>query len=137
MPDDPLDYTDQYNTQLSPDQENAFQGWMQQQQQSTGRDLSKDLYDYDLRGDWLQGAARDERGHGTDVFKKPNHPTFSTGSQYHGVNGNQGGNWLKLDDGHWTFMPGQTNMQIFSADELKDYFQRVEPGNKLLLPQAN
>lgn len=132
--DDPLDYTTKYNTQLSPQQETQFQSWVTDQSKATGRDVSKDLYDYDLRGDWLQGASRDERGHGTDTFKKPNHPTFSTGSKYHGVGGNVGGEWATKPDGSWTFSPGKTNMENFSQDELEDYFKRVEPGNQIVFP---
>lgn len=133
---DPLDYTDKYNTKLSAEQEKDFQAWMTAQSASTGRDLTKDLYDYDMRGDWMQGANRDERGHGTDTFKKPNHPTFSTGSKYHGVGGNEGGSWGKQADGSWTFTPGKTNLQNFSVEEMQDYFKQVEPGNKLILPEA-
>jgi hypothetical protein len=139
--EDELDYTDKYNTPLSSQQEQQFQAWMKAQSvksatNPTGRDISKDLYDYDMRGDWLQGANRDERGHGTDTFKKPNHPTFSIGSKYHGVDGNEGGQWGKRDDGSWTFTPGATNLKNFSADEMQDYFKQVEPGNKLILPET-
>jgi hypothetical protein len=139
MADDDLDYTDKYNTQLSPQQEQQFQGWMKTQSTKsaanpTGRDVSRDLYDYDMRGDWLAGANRDDRGHGSDQFKKPNHPTFSTGSIYHGVDGNEGGQWGKQADGSWTFTPGKTNLQNFSTDEMQGYFKQVEPGNQLILP---
>jgi hypothetical protein len=123
------DFTDKYNTPLSAPQEKDFQGWMKAQT----RDVSKDLFDYDLRGDWLQGAGRDERGHGTDLFKKPNHPTFSTGSKYHGVDGNIGGEWGKAN-GSWTFTPGKTNLENYSHEDLQDYFGKVEKGNKLILP---
>jgi hypothetical protein len=135
---DPLDYTSRYNTKLSSQQEQQFQNWIMEQSKiphgGKTRDVSKDLYDYDLRGDWLQGANRDERGHGTDFFKKPNHPTFSTGSKYHGVNGNEGGQWGKQPDGSWTFTPGKTNLENFSVDEMREYFKQVEPGNKLIVP---
>jgi len=122
------DFTNKYNTPLSSTQEKDFQGWMKSQ----SRDVSKDFFDYDLRGDWLQGAARDERGHGTDVFKKPNHPTFSEQSKYHGVDGNVGGVWSKKGSS-WTFTPGETNLRNFSPEDLKDYFSKVEPGNQLIL----
>jgi hypothetical protein len=138
---DPLDYTDKFNTPLSPEQEQQFQGWMVEQSKIPGpngktRDVSKDLYDYDMRGDWLQGANRDERGHGTDRFKKPNHMTFSTGSQYHGAEGNEGGEWGKRSDGSWTFKPGKTNLKNYSPAEMRDYFGQVEPGNEVILPEA-
>jgi hypothetical protein len=132
---DPLDYTDKYNTPLSPAEEDQFQGWTARQSKAIGRDVSKDTYDYDLRGWWKANGGPDlEGGHLTDQWKKPNHPTFSTGSMYHGVDGNDGGEWGKRSDGSWTFAPGKTNLQNFSAGELQDYFKRVEPSN-VLLPQ--
>jgi hypothetical protein len=132
---DPLDYTDKYNTVLPPHQEQQFQDWIVSQSKATGRDLSKDLYNYDMRGDWLAGANRDERGHGTDIFKKPNHMTFSTGSKYHGAEGNEGGQWTTLPNGSWTFAPGKTNLKNFSPEDMQDYFTRVEPGNRLIMPE--
>lgn len=38
--------------------------------------------DYDLRGAWLNDGFKPGSGHGTDRYKKPNHPTFSEESQY-------------------------------------------------------
>lgn len=43
-------------------------------------------YDYDLRGYWLQNGnlnPEDARGHIGDMYKKPNHPTFSIYSKYY------------------------------------------------------
>lgn len=135
MPDE-LDFTRKYNTPLSMNREQQFQKWMTAQSKSVGRNISNDLYDYDLRGWWNKNnGAGLLGGHLTDEFKKPNHPTFSTGSKYNGVEGNEGGEWLKQSGGSWSFRPGKTNLQNFSADELHDYFGKVEPGNKLLMPQ--
>ncbi len=57
----PDDMSGQYNTQLSPEQETAYQAWAKQQ----GRE--KDVFNYDLRGAWkeLQSGtmSEDERGH--------------------------------------------------------------------------
>ena len=39
-------------------------------------------FDYDYRGAFKAGVAPGEDGHWPDTFKKPNHPTFSTDSQY-------------------------------------------------------
>lgn len=138
---DPLDYTDKYNTQLSQPEQQSFDAWSADQSQKVGRDVSKDKYDYDMQGWWKQNSQDTpdgpqlKGGHLTDTFKKPNHPTFSGYSQYHGVDGNQGGNWTKKPDGSWSFMPGSTNLKNFSADDMRDYFKRVEPGNELLLSQ--
>ncbi len=74
---------------------------------------------------------RDDRGHTTDKFKKPNHPTFSDESQYSGQNGNVGGHWG--DDG--TFTPSNTNLTQHTSAELQQYFKQNEPDTKLVLPE--
>jgi hypothetical protein len=132
MPDgDPLDFSAKYNTPLGPQGEAQFQQWTQQQSKALGRDVGNDSYDYDLRGWFAKNGPQDLSGaHLTDEFKKPNHPTFSDQSQYHGADGMQGGAWATKPDGSFTFTPGRTNM--YSADELGDYFKKVEPGNQLV-----
>lgn len=52
-----------------------------QYMQDWGKKAPLDEQDYDLRGAWL-GGFKPNTGHGTDQFKKPNHPTFSQESQY-------------------------------------------------------
>jgi hypothetical protein len=137
MADDDLDYTDKYNTPLPPQQEQQFKDWTKTQSKAVGRDVSRDNYDYDMRGWFAKNGPQNLSGaHLTDEFKKPNHPTFSTGSQYHGVGGNEGGQWGKQSDGSWTFAPGKTNLQNFSTDEMQNYFKQVEPGNQLILPSG-
>lgn len=132
---DDRDFTAKYNTELSATEKAGFEGWAKRQSLAVGRDITKDLYDYDLQGWWKDNPNTDLKGgHLTDQYKKPNHPTFSTGSQYSGVDGLQGGRWEKSDDGSWAFAPGATNLQNYSKDELTDYFSKVEPGNRLLLP---
>ena len=145
---DKNDFTAKYNTELDPASESSFQDWTKDQSSSTGRDVSKDLYDYDLRGWWQQNLYSNAgeppdmgQGHLTDEFKKPNHPTFSTGSIYHGSAGNEGGTWEQLPGGEsgvqaWSFKPGATNLEHHEPDELKSYFDKVEPGNELKLPEA-
>jgi len=136
MTDDPRDFSDQYNTALSPDDERSFQLWVNDQSQKTGRNIANDSYDYDLRGWWKQNGSQPlSDDHLVDTFKKPNHPTFSDQSQYHGVGGNYGGTWNTNADGSYSFVPGRTNLTMFHPDELRDYFGRVERGNNLILPQ--
>ena len=60
--------------------------------------------------------------HGTDKFKKPNHPTFSNESIYHGKNGFTGGKWEKTKDG-WDFYPSTTNRQFMNIPTLKNYLR--------------
>jgi hypothetical protein len=95
-------------------------------------------YDYDMDA-WRRANPGVQMGpgqHYPDTYKKPNHPTFSDQSMYHGQGGAEGGHWDTNPDGTWTFTPGRTNLENFSADALRDYFQRVEPGNTLNLPAS-
>lgn len=133
---DPNDLSAQYNTPLSPTDEAAFQAWgAQQAAQSGGRNPAADTYDYDMRGFWKSGQSFADNGHAGDEFKKPNHPTFSNQSKYHGQNGNVGGVWGGGQDGQpWTFTPSATNLKMHDASDLQRYFQQVEPGNQLILP---
>ena len=134
-------YTDNYNTDLSPESEKKFQSWAKKQSEIKGRDLLRDLEDYDLRGFWKAGAHADEKsGHGSDMFKKPNHPTFSNESKYSGTiaphGGNyMGGSWGKDDDNMDTFTPSQHMMaNTHDAESLKKYMEEREPNTILILP---
>lgn len=126
MPD--VDMTDKYNTKLSDADEAEFQKW------ATANPRLGGTYDYDARGFWQAGAGAADNGHGSDQWKKPNHPTFSTGSQYSGVDGFQGGQWAQSQGGSYSFTPSPTNLQNLSPSEMMDYFQKVEPGNRLVIP---
>lgn len=130
-----VDYSSKYNTPLNANQEALFNSWLSKQSIATGRDVAKDLYDYDLKGWWKNNQGIDlNDGHLTDTYKKPNHPTFSDQSQYHGVDGNQGGSWQQQQNGSWSYAPSATNLQMYKSDELQQYFKQVEPGNQLILP---
>lgn len=121
------DFSEQYNTKLSPEEEKEFQKWAQE----NGRE--KDVYDYDLRGAWKEfqngEMSEDARGHLGDKYKKPNHPTFSNQSIY--ANGD-GGTWSVDAAGHDVFTPGK-KISAAQADYLRAYFSRVEPGAVLNL----
>ena len=122
---DQRDMTRKYNTKLSPAEEAKFKAKYPNE---------SDSYDYDLRGAWKAGSAKSDNGHLPDTFKKPNHPTFSDESKYHGVDSHEGGTWAKEGE-KWTFTPSKTNLDNMSADELKAYFQSVEPDAVLKLPE--
>ena len=127
MPNDPNDFTDQYNTQLSSGDETKFQEW------AKANPRLGNTYDYDARGFWQTGAGAADNGHGSDQWKKPNHPTFSDLSQYSGSGGQVGGHWAQATDKTWDFTPGSSN--VYSPEELQSYFTQQEPGNRLhLLP---
>jgi hypothetical protein len=121
-----------FDTQLSQENEQRFNNWLAQESQRRGRDMSQDTADYDLRGYWLNGGYQDTtgRGHMPDTYKKPNHPTFSDESIYHDGQNYIGGTWL----GDSAFVPGATNLQVHGAANLQNYFNRVEPNVKLILP---
>ena len=72
---------DPYTTQLTPNQEAMFQVWAKQNGVRMEPGWNED---YDMRGLWKFNPLTkpDERGHWPDLFKKPNHPTFSRESIY-------------------------------------------------------
>ena len=103
-----MDFLNNFNTQLSDEQEIAFQNWLVENIQKYGIDISNDLESYDLRGFWLNGGDKDEafrqrKGHAPDTYKKPNHPTFSVESIYNS-DLYPGGTW-KIVDGEEVFIP--------------------------------
>lgn len=124
------DYTTQYNTNLTPQEETQFAQWARE------KNLLRDLYDYDMRGAWKAGAAQSEEGHFPDTFKKPNHPTFSVESQYHNEKNLPGGTWGVDSEGRTTFTPSAFNLQNMSPNELRQYFFQVEPSAVLKLPKT-
>ncbi len=109
-----------YDTKLSPADEQAFAAW---KAKNAPNDSGED---YDLRGFFKSGLGTDARGHATDQFKKPNHPTFSTFSQYHGADGNLGGQWIN-QGGQGYFVPSATNLKNQSFADLQGYFKKYEP----------
>lgn len=77
-----------YDTQLTPEQERAYQAW---KLQNAPRDSGAD---YDLRGAFQAGLSPDpQSGHWPDTFKKPGHPTFSNQSQYAAARPDLAGSW--------------------------------------------
>lgn len=128
-PADPRDFSNKYNTQLSPKEELMFQAW------AAKNGKTKDTYDYDLRGAWKEIQSGNmkaaDNGHLGDKYKKPNHPTFSDQSVYSGKDGYVGGKWGN-EGGKDTFTPGKGNM--YQPQELQRYFQKVEPNAKLYAP---
>lgn len=96
-----------FDTALNPAEESQFKAW-------------KTLYapndsgvDYDLRGAFKAGLKPDPKtGHWPDTFKKPNHPTFSTESQYAKDAPDKAGHW----NGDVFVPPGQTT-QTYDLSE--------------------
>mgnify|MGYP006291813853 CR=1 FL=1 len=126
---DTMDFTDKYNTPLTAKETKEYQAWLQ-----TLPEFQRSTRDYDLQGAFKAGLNPAENGHFPDTFKKPNHPTFSNQSKYHGVEGYMGGNWIPLKNGQWAFAPGVSKVRqpIWDQASLQDYFARVEPNSLLL-----
>lgn len=122
-----------YETPLTPEERIQFAAWKQKNAPSDSGE------DYDLQGAFKADIAgtlpRDSRGHTTDQFKKPNHPTFSVESQYSGKNGEIGGRW-EDKNGKVTFYASPTNLKYQSAADLKRYFAENEPDVTLVLPSV-
>jgi hypothetical protein len=124
-----MDMSDQYNTPLNTYDQLLFQ-------QKFGTDST---FDYDMQG-WYKAnpdASPHTGAHYPDTFKKPNHPTFSDESIYHGVDGNQGGHWNSDPDGAEQFIPGKTNLDMHGAEGLQKYFDNNEQSIQLVLPPSN
>ena len=124
MPDLEGKYRKKYNTKLAPDLEKEYKNFAADESLRRGRDITMDEGAYDVRGAWLsmgQSNARFAPGHGSDKWKKPNHPTFSDESIY-ATKDNPGGSWLIKD----TFVVPKTNE--FKGKALKRYMKKVEPG---------
>lgn len=124
---DPGDQTKNYNTPLSQQEEVAFQAWAKQNPQRL-----RDLYDYDVRGFWKAGA-KVSGGHGSDEFKKPNHPTFSKFSNWV-TPYTPAGDWIANPDGTWTYVQAAGNPRTPPAEDLKGYWDAAEAprGNRLI-----
>lgn len=120
-----------YDTPLSDDEQKAYSDWATK----GGRDPEQEKNDYDLQGYFKSGGQLDS-GHMPDTFKKPNHPTFSDESQYHGKDGNVGGSWSQTPSGGDAFTPGKTNLDTWGAQGLQQYFKKYEPNTELKLPST-
>lgn len=136
MSDPAPDYRNSFNTNLSPAEEVAFQAWTAAESARRKRDVTRDLENYDLRGYW-KGVGRGDnasQGHMTDTFKKPNHPTFSDESQYHGAPAP----WGKYLGGKWDESGYTPSPEMLAhTHDLKDmeqYFKEAEPDMKLRAP---
>lgn len=126
-------YADKYNTKLTPQEELLFNQWAS----ANGR--TGDSEDYDMRGAWKELVAgsikQASNGHFPDTYKKPNHPTFSDQSKYHGVDNQYGGKWIETPQGT-TFQVGPTQEQLWKPEDLQNYFKKREPDIQLSYPKV-
>ena len=127
----PIDFSNKYNTNLTTDQEAKYESWATGNN-NQNRNMSKDIYNYDLRGYWdkyINGNSKQEdsaNGHLTDEFKKPNHPTFSDQSIYNNVDGNVGGKWTEIGNNKWEFTPSATSVKLLGKDNIAKYWADKE-----------
>ena len=127
-------FRDKYNTDLTEDELTQFTEWVKSESARQGRDIMMDMGAYDIQGFWKSGdfEKMDEDNHGSDKWKKPNHPTFSNQSVYHNVDGFQGGTWQ--DDGG--YIPSEHTKKLYDAEYYNWLFGR-EPHRPeyLVLPK--
>jgi hypothetical protein len=107
-------FRDKYNTSLTQEEEKEFNKWVAKESKKQGRDILMDKGAYDVQGFWKSGdwKNRDADNHGTDTWKKPNHPTFSNQSKYNGAGGWYGGNWTE-DAG---YQPSKQSLNNYGPD---------------------
>ena len=128
-------FRDQFNTRLSTDEEKSFRLWAKKNK----RDPDLETIDYDLRGFWKHNGKFADNGHAADTYKKPNHPTFSDQSMYHGAADVLGGSFV---GGTWTERNGRTQFRpsvrmletTHDPQWLQGYMQKREPSVDLILP---
>jgi len=133
---DKRDFTEKYNTQLTPEEEPKYAEWLINEFGYDPKNLEKAVYDYDMRGAFKANLQMDSNKHLADTYKKPNHPTFSTQSQYSGADGYIGGNWEKIDEKRWKYTPSDAVLNLHGIENMKKYWDRVEKagGHELNLP---
>ena len=123
------DNSKKYNTKLNDADEAKFSKW------AIDNKRENDSYDYDIHGAWKDmqkgNLKQAENGHLPDTYKKPNHPTFSEQSKYHGTDGAIGGKWIDDGKGKYTFKASVTNLKNMNKEQLQNYFNEVEKGNSL------
>ena len=134
-------FTENFNTQLTPEEEAAFIEWAKERSKAQGRDVLMDLGSYDMRGLFKEGVLGGNKelydeatGHSSDKFKKPFHPTFSNESIY-STGEYEGGKWADN-----SFTPGATNLKYYSPERLQEAFNQQQRGTdgtaKLILPEV-
>lgn len=138
-------YRENFNTQLSPEEEFRFHDWADSVGKRIKTDLMEWLDDYDLRGAFKEGACFDDEAaemHFPSKFKKPNNLTFATDSIYHGaVDLHHGGTYEAgemgvLQDGTPTFSPSKKMLETTHPRQwVEAKFRTDAPEFELFLPK--
>jgi len=134
--DPELKYVRQYNTGLTEDEFKKFYDWGLKKYGNL-ENLIYEMGTYDVQGAWKSGDVfkTDERGHGPDKWKKPNHRTFSTESIYSSKE-TPGGRWVRTPYGP-QFHPSKITLDLYGVDDLQHYFKEKEPDVKLMWQNPN
>lgn len=125
-----------HNTPLNANEFNEFYDWAIKKYGNKDAILYE-IGNYDLQGAWkdmkngaewytqtisnpqLQGET-----HLPDIYKKPNHITFSEESKYSN-DINKGGRWVD-ENGVKYFSPSNNTVKLYGEKYLKDYFNKYE-----------
>ena len=108
--DSTTDYTNDYNTELTDDEEQDYQNWKR-----FVPELDESIYDYrGLYKETFGSPVRSTRL--SPKYRKPSHMEFTTDSIYNGADGNIGGAYK--EDG--TFEVGYSSP--YSTEEVENYF---------------
>lgn len=124
-------FKNRFNTRLSKKEKEEFNKWAKSESNKQRRDILMDIGAYDLQGFWKFDRQVDEDNHGSDTWKKPNHPKFSDESIYSGKLGNKGGKW----DGDG-FIPSNETLELYGEENLQRYFSN-EPNRPEFLKIQN
>jgi hypothetical protein len=130
------EWYDKYNTQIPAEAVPSFLQWAEMMSAKTGRNVLEDKSSYDIQGYFLSGEWKkfgdDPSGHMPDTYKKPNHITFSKDSKYSGIDGYEGGEWVKKGE-KWNYSPSQSVIDLQGLPNLVNYFNQYEPDSELIL----
>ena len=119
-----------YTTKLTDNEERQFQDWYRRVAKYKNLNPNPDAVgqDYDYRGYWKNEDREtifdDKKGHFTDKYKQPTHPTFSNQSMYSN-NITPGGEWIK---GKGTFLFKHNNYTARQAKRTHDYLMDTGEG---------
>jgi hypothetical protein len=126
--DPELEMVSNYNTGLTQSEFNEFWKWANSKYGSQEAVLYN-MGTYDLQGAWKSGDVNklDDRGHGGDKWKKPNHMSFSNQSKYHDGKTMIGGEWGQDPNTKRSYYkPSKQVIDRYGLDYMKKYFSENE-----------
>lgn len=119
-----------YTTKLTDNEERQFQDWYSRVSKYKDLHPNPDAVgqDYDYRGYWKnedrEAIFDDKKGHFTDKYKQPTHPTFSNQSMYSNST-TPGGEWV---EGKETWLFKHNNYTARQAQRTHDYLMDTGEG---------